>query len=197
MVRRVIVVQTDEELAPQKLAALSAGDLLRVDLATIARGLGRLQTESVGERPPSLIVPISFITLSSQKGRAVLASQLKAVARFVKLGVICEVCDLDGVPPGALLTATSLVRPFALLIVGHLLNPRTNAIAALPGSGLQALSFDCPRGLGDAEFQAWAIMAISTVKPLAKSILVYRAGSLERAAILASLGATHVSLAAG
>ena len=194
MVRRVIVVQTDEELAPPKLAALSTSDLLRVDLATIARGLGRLQTESLEEQQPSLIVPISFVSISGQKGRAVLAEQLTAVARYVRLGVICEVCDLHGVPASALLTATSLVRPFALLIAGHVVNPSRDAVSVLRGSGLQAISFDCPRDLRDAEFRSWAAMAIPAARSLAKSVLVYRAGSPERAAILGSLGATHVSL---
>jgi hypothetical protein len=196
MVRRVIVLKTEVELSPQQLAAMSSSDLLRIDLATIARGLNRLGTEVHGNQQPSLIVPISFVSLSTHRGRAVLAAQLKAVASFVKLGVICEVCDLQGVPPGALLTATSLVRPFALLVAGHLIDPSASAINDLRRSGLQALSFNLPANLGDAEFQGWAGMVISAAKSVAKSVLVYRAQSPQRAAILGSLGATHVSFAA-
>jgi hypothetical protein len=196
MIRRVIVVATDEELSPQRIAQLSAADLLRVDVATILRGVGRLQQEAAGESPLSLIVPLSFVSLSSQRGRAELVHHLKAAGALVKMGVICEICDIEGVPPGALLTAASLVRPFTLLTAGRLVTPTPAVVRQLSGANLQALSFDCPKGLGDAEFTGWAITAIEAAKRMAKSVMVYGANSPARAGSLASLGATHVSLAA-
>ncbi|MBS0333751.1 MAG: hypothetical protein JSS35_13365, partial [Proteobacteria bacterium] len=68
MIRRVIVVATSEELAAHQVAGLSSGDILRADLATITRGVDRLKTEAPAERQPSLIVPVSFSSLSSQRG---------------------------------------------------------------------------------------------------------------------------------
>jgi hypothetical protein len=197
MVRRVIVMNRndEEELSPPQVAMLSTADLLRVDLATIARGVDRLRSES--ELSLSLILPLSFTSLSSQKGRAEFVAQLKEAGALVKLGVICEICDIEGVPPGALLAATSLVRPFTVLVAGRLLTPTPAVIHRLEGSGLQALSFDCPPGLGDAEFVGWASVTIAAAKRIAKSVLVYRAGSPKRAGLLASLGASHVSLLAG
>jgi hypothetical protein len=195
MIRRVLIGGSEEELTPQQLAKLSTADLLRIDLATAVRGLDRLHGDSAGERQLSLIVPVSFISLSSQKGRGEFIEQLKAAGGLVKLGVICEVCDIDGVPPGALLAATSLLRPFTLLIVGRLLNTAPTAIVRLEGSGLQALSFECPPGLGEAEFVGWATAAIGASKRVAKSVLVYGAKSAQQAGTLASLGASHVSLA--
>lgn len=194
MVRRVIVVATDEELSSQKIAQLSAADLLRVDVATILRGIGRLQHDA-GESPLSLMVPLSFVSLSSQRGRAELVKHLRAAGALVKMGVICEICDIEGVPPGMLLAAASLVRPFTLLSAGRLSNPTPASVRHLAGASLQALSFDCPRGLNDTEFTAWAIGAIDAAKRIAKSVIVYGANSPARAASLASLGATHVSLA--
>ena len=70
MIRRVIVIATAEELSTQQVAALSATDIMRADLATITRGIDRLRAEAGGERQLSLIVPLSFVSLSSQKGRA-------------------------------------------------------------------------------------------------------------------------------
>ena len=196
MIRRVIVVATDEELSAQRIAQLSAADLLRVDVATILRGIGRLQQEATGESPLSLIVPLSFVSLSSLRGRAELVHHLKTAGALVKMGVICEICDIEGVPPGALLTAASLVRPFTLLTAGRLLAPTPATVRHLAGAGLRALSFDCPKGLGDAEFTGWALTAIEAAKRMAKSVIVYGASSPARAGSLASLGATHVSLAA-
>ena len=196
MNRRVIGLgrQGEEEFTPAQVAMLSTADLFRVDLATIARGVDRLRSE--GGQQLSLIVPMSFTSLSSQKGRAELVKQLKAAGPLLRLGVICEISDIEGVPPGALLTVSSFVRPFTLLVVGRLVSPTSGPLAQLQESGLQALSFDCPLGLGDAEFLGWATAAIGAARRICKSVMVCRAGSVERAGVLASLGASHVSLVA-
>ena len=197
MVRRVIVMNTGEELSPQQISMLSTADVLRVDLATAVRGLDRLAAESSGEQQLSLIVPLSFTSLSSQKGRTEFAKQLKETSAKVRLGVICEIGDIDGVPASALLAATSLVRPFTLLVAGRLIDTSPRAIARMEGAGLQAISFECPPGLGEAEFIGWATVAIRAAKRVAKSAMIYRARSAKQAGTLASLGASHVSLVAG
>ncbi|HEX3364613.1 hypothetical protein [Phenylobacterium sp.] len=197
MIRRVIVISTAEELSSQQVVALSAADILRADLATITRGIDRLRVEAGGERQLSLIVPLSFTSLSSQKGRAELVEPLKEAGSLVRLGVVCDILDIEGVPPGALLAATSLVRPFSLLVVGRMTGSTAASMERMKGAGLQALSFECPLGLGDAEFTGWATVTIAAAKKVAKSVLVYRVATPQRAATLASLGATHVSLVAG
>jgi hypothetical protein len=194
MVRRVIVMSSGEELSAQQISMLSTADVLRVDLATVVRGLDRLAAESSGEQQLSLIVPLSFTSLSSQRGRNEFAKQLKETGAQVRLGVICEIGDIEGVPPSALLAATSLVRPFTLLVAGRLIDTSPRAVAQLEGAGLQALSFECPPGLGDAEFIGWATVAIRAAKRVAKSVMFYRACSAKQAGALASLGASHVSL---
>jgi hypothetical protein len=196
MVRRVIVVPTGEELSHREIATLSSGDILRADLATILRGIDRLHADSA-ERQLSLIVPLSFSSLSSQRGRTELITPLKEAGGLVKLGVICEILDLEGVPPGALISAATLVRPFSLLVVGHLEAPTPKSFARLAGAHLQALSFECPQGLGDGEFTGWANATVTAARKVARSVIVYRAPSAQRAGLLASFGATHVSLAAG
>jgi hypothetical protein len=196
MIRRVIVIRTEEELSPQQVAMLSTADLLRVDLATVARGIDRLRREPTGERQLSLVVPLSFTSLSSYKGRAEFVKQLKEAGSLVRLGVLCEISDVDDVPPGALLAATSLLRPFTLLLVGRLTNTEPAAIVRLEGCGLQALSFECPPGLNEAELIRWGAVTIRAAKRVAKSVMIYRAGSPKDAATLGSLGASHVSMIA-
>lgn len=194
LIRRVIAQRNngEDELSAQQVAQLSTAELLRIDLATIARGVGRLEAET-GQQP-SLIVPISYTSLSTMKGRTELVTQLKAAGALVKLGVICEVLDVDGVPPGILLSTVSLVKPFALLVVGRLADANPKAILRLEGTGLQALSFECPAGLNDAEFQAWAVPTVTAAKRVARSVMVYGAGTPSRGGILAALGATHVGV---
>jgi hypothetical protein len=193
LVRRVVVTETAEELSPFEIARLSTADLLRVDLATIVRGLDRLRPDPPGEQQLSLIVPSSFTSLSSTNGRAQLVEQLKTASQFVRFGVICEIADIEGVPPGALVAATALVRPFSLLVVGHLLDPAPRQIARLAGCGLQALSFERPARLDADEFLNWAPSAIRAARQVSKSVLVYRVSPSD-AARLAALGASHATL---
>lgn len=198
MIRKVIAVETGEELNPHQVAALSTADLLRADLATITRGIDRLKGEgdgARGEQQLSLIVPVSFSSLSSPRGRAELIEPVREASSLVRMGVICEIMGIEGLPLGALVDVTALVRPLSLLVVGRLANPTAGAIARAAGAGFQALSFECPHGqVGDAEFLGWASATIRAARKAAKSVMVYRAGSMARAGALASLGATHVSL---
>jgi hypothetical protein len=196
MVRRVLVIPTGEELSHREIAALSSGDILRTDLSTILRGIDRLRTDSQGQQP-SLIVPLSFSSLSSQRGRTELTTPLREAGSLVKLGVICEILDLEGVPAGALISAATLVRPFSLLVVGNLEAPSPKSFARLAGAQLQALSFECPQYLGEAEFLGWANATVTAARKVARSVIVYRAPSPQQAGVLASYGATHVSLASG
>ncbi|MDB5475860.1 MAG: hypothetical protein JWP49_1371 [Phenylobacterium sp.] len=196
MNRRVIVVRTGEELTAAAVLDLSAADRLRVDLATIARGIDRVRAETAGARQLSLIVPLSYTSLSSHRGRAELVQPLREAESHVSCGVICEICDIEGVPAGGLLSAVGLIKPFTLLVVGRLANDPPPAPGRLAGAGLRALSVDCPRGLSDAEFVAWAARTVRRAKRVARSVMVYGVESARRAGELSLLGATHVSLAA-
>jgi hypothetical protein len=121
-------------------------------------------------------------------------AQLKAAGSVVKLGVICEILDVDGVPPSILLSNVALVKPFALLVVGRLADTNPKSILRLEGTGLQAQSFECPKHVSDAEYQAWAVATLTAAKRVARSVLVYGAGTPARGGILAALGASHVGV---
>ena len=90
-----------------------------------------------------------------------------------------------------------MLGAFTLLVAGRLVDTSPRAVARLEGGGLQAVSFECPPGLGDAEFIGWATVAIRAAKRVAKSVMIYRDRSAKQAGTLASLGASHVSLIAG
>jgi hypothetical protein len=197
MIRRVVVTQSGEVLGAAQVANLSAADLLRVDLATVARGIDRLRAEAAEEEHLSLIIPLSYASLSSVRGRARLVEPLREAGRLVKCGVICEICDVEGVPSGALLSAVSLIKPFALLVEGRLTTAASPLVSRLKGTGLRALSIECPASLDDGEFADWAGRTIRSAKRVARSVMVYCVGSERRAGELAAMGATHVSLQLG
>lgn len=192
--RRVLRMDTEEQLTQQDIANLTRTDILRIDLATIMRGLNRLKAESGGALQPSLIIPVSYTSLSSQKGRAAIVAAFQEVRSNVDRGVICEICDIEGVPQVALLNAVSLIRPFALFTVGRLSMATPKITAPLKGAGLQALSVECPLDLPDDAFVEWSKSTIAAANLITRSVLIYRTPSAGDAAILRLFGATHATL---
>jgi hypothetical protein len=194
MIRRVILCHNNEVLSAAQVANLSAADLLKVDLATVARGIDRLQAEGSEQEHLSLIIPLSYASLSSSRGRSQLIQPLRDAGKLVKCGVICEICDVEGVPSGALHAAVAMIKPFALLVEGRLTTAASPLVGRLKGAGLRALSIECPASLDDSEFSDWAGRTIRKAKRVARSVMVYCVGSERRAGELALMGATHVSL---
>jgi hypothetical protein len=196
MARRVLVVGSGDALTAAQVANLSSADILKIDLATIARGLDRVKSNQADGPQLSLIIPVSHVSLSSQRARTQIVVALKTAGGMVKRGVICEISDIEGVPQGALLSAASLIRPFSLFVVGRLnvAPPTSSTVAQLKGAGLQALSVECPARQTEGEFMDWAKVTIDTAKQVAKSVLVYQASSSRDAGLAGLLGATHASV---
>lgn len=188
------VLGAERPLSPHELRNLSRADIARVDFATIARGLERLHTQVGGEKSPTLVAPVSFATLSNQRTRETLVSLLQQAREQVRLGLVCELCELDGVPPSALLTAVSLIRPFCVRVIAFVADPKPPVLKPLKGLGLAGISMESPQNLGDAEFLGWARDAARAVKPVAGALVIYRVQPRERGALAALAGASHISL---
>jgi hypothetical protein len=195
LARRVVYLDTERALSGGDLRNLSRADIARVDYATIARGLDRLRAEGGQRKLPTLIVPVSYATLSNQRTRETLVALLEHARAEVRHGLVCEICDLDGVPPSALLTAISMIRPFCVRVLAAVAEPKTAMLRLLRGLGLDGVSMDCPTNQGDAEFLGWARAASRATRPVAHTFFLYRVATLHRGALAAMAGATHVSLA--
>jgi len=181
-------------LSAHELRNLSRADIARVDCATIARGLERLRAQAGTGKSPTLMVPVSFATLSNQRTRETLVSLLKQAQEEVRLGLVCEICELDGVPPSALLTAVSLIRPFCVRVLAFVADPRAAAVRPLKGMGLAGVSVESPPNLGDAEFLGWAREVARAVRPVAAALVIYRVQPMQRGALAALAGASHISI---
>lgn len=196
MRRRVLSLPSERPLTRDEQRKLTSSDMERIDFATLARGLNRLEQESGAERQPSLILPVSFSTLSSKRGRATLAEFFRAAQSSVQSGLICEVCDIEGVPPSTMLAVTSLMRPFCLFIVGRLAHSPTSGLAALQDAGLQGVTIECPPGLEfDNAFGTFARMVTSAAKPVVRAVMIYGVAGPRQAAIASLHGASHASFA--
>jgi hypothetical protein len=195
IVAHVQVARTAEVLTANAISRLSGADILRIDLATVARGMEQLRATAAGELQPSLIVPVSFTTLSRQRGRAEIAKLLMEARSLVERGVLCEIGDVTGVPPGVMLSVVSLVRPYCLFVVAHIDRGWSPAsLGQLKRSGVQALSIECPQGFSDAAFIRWTKTTIEATRRVARSTLVYRVASPGHAILAAELGASHASV---
>jgi hypothetical protein len=195
--REVLCADSGEPFSPLELERLSRSDIERIDLATIARGLDRVRTEVGTDRQPCLIIPISYFSLSTRMGRAAVAGMFAEAKAYVQTGVICEVCDIESVPQAALLEATSLIKPYCVLLIGRLVAAPDHRLGNLRGAGLQAISFEAPQNIDDeTEFLRWGKAAISAAKLIAKGVIIYRLSSARQAGLAALLGASHASLRA-
>ncbi len=184
-----------EALTAVAISKLSRADLLRIDLATLVRGLEELRITTRGRLEPSLIVPVSFTTLSSQRGRVEFAKLLMEARSLVERGVICEIGSVVGVPEGVMLTVVSLIRPYCLFVVANIDGrlPGAATLSQLKRSGVQALSIQCPRWLGDTAFLHWMKTTIESARRVVRSTLLYGIASPRHAALAAEFGATHAS----
>jgi len=199
IVSRVSVLSTGEVLTMRAIGRLSRADILRIDLATLVRGMERLRRMPADLPPLGLIAPLNFTTLSSQRGRSEVAQLLLEARGLVACGVICEMRNIDGVPPGVMLSVASLVRPYCLFVVAHVDEPplATAMLRLLKTAGIQALSVECPQGLSDVAALHWIRSTIGASRRVFRSTLLYRVGGRRLAGLAAELGATHASFGPG
>lgn len=194
--RKVVDATSGEVLAAAEVERLSRANHLRIDMATISRGLARMQADEAGEQSLSLIIPVSYVTLSHQEGRQVLAQAFARARQAVLKGVLCEVCRIEGVPQVALLSAVSLIRPWSLFVIGNLAGPIPKAFPGMKEAGIQAVSFTAPEGLtDDGAFMMWLGESLKSTQKACKAAMVYGC-SPRQLALAGLLGASHASVGA-
>jgi hypothetical protein len=196
MSRKALLLPAETPLTAAELGQLTSADIERIDFATLARGLNRLQQHTAGVREPSLILPVSFATASSHRGRSMLAEFFHAAQANVQRGLICELYDIEGAPASGLLEATALMRPHSRFIVGRLNTAPAGGLAALKDVGLHGVSIECPHATSDDDaFAAFARTVTTAAKGVARAVMLYGVSGPKQAAIASLFGATHASFA--
>lgn len=192
--RSVIELPSEQPLSASEQQTLSRADIARIDYATLARGLHRLATEGGEELSPTLIVPISFVTLSCQRTREVFIQLLEGARGHARHGLICEISDIDGVPTSALLANIALIKPFCIRVVGSITNMTPTAARSLKDVGLHGLTAECPRNLGDAEFIGWLKEVRKASQFVSSTVFACRVEGMRRAGIAGQAGLSHATL---
>lgn len=187
--RQIIDMGSETRLTAGHVASLSRADLLRIDMATMSYGTALLKSETSEKPELSLIVPLSYVSLSHHPSRQTIAAALAEARRSVLVGYICEIYDAEDVPHASFLEVVSIVRKWSLIVVARL---RGMPSASMKNAGLQALSVSCPANVvTDAEFVHWLTPWLRAGKRLASPVMVYRCASVQRMEIAGSLGASH------
>lgn len=195
--RRVLSMPGEIELNAQDLRNLTTADVERVDLATIARGVSRLRSEKGNAKQPTLFLPVSYTTLASQRGRGPLIARFKEATAGVEKGVVCEICDIEGVPGSALAAVAVLIKPFCLIVVGKLREAPGRTPEDLRGVRLQGVAFEsAPHPLNHQEFMTWAERAVANAKRVTRSVIIHGLSAPEYLALAGLAGASHASLGA-
>jgi hypothetical protein len=195
--RQVLQLPDETPLLPRDLSLLSRLDVERIDMATLQRGLDRLGEEVAAPRQPSLVLPVSYTSLTNTRSRALILEVFERARAKVQTGLLCEIGYIEGVPLSALLAATSLIRLFCLFVVGKLDEAPTKSLASLKDAGLQALSYEWPQSTTvEAEFVSEMRHLVTAARSAVKTLFVYHLASQRHAAIAAQLGATHATLGA-
>lgn len=189
--RSVTDAATGREFSSAELERLSRTDRLRIDLGAVALGLKALRDSRRAAPPPTLILPVSFSSLSNLDDRARIVSAFQEARTYARQGLICELRDIEGVPLATLQAAASMIAPSSLFVVGHLMELTRSEARVLKDAGFRGLSTECPPNLEGAAFLGWAKQTVLTAKQATRSVLIYRIASLQQAMIAAALGATH------
>lgn len=193
--RRVLETPSEIELPPQDLERLSRADHASIDAASITRGLERLRAETSDAKALSLIVPVTFSTLSHPAGAATLVDLLAQARADVQHGIICEIVDYARAPPAALAAALATIRPHCSHVVGRWEAGR--AFAASPeraGDLVSGVCFECPAMAGDAEFVGWVRTLLAGKRPAGAGVLLFQLSDPRQVALATALGASHASL---
>ncbi|MDB5439801.1 MAG: hypothetical protein JWM33_2228 [Caulobacteraceae bacterium] len=191
-VGRFVVAGALGRLTPLQMSVMSRADIERIDKASIYQGLNMLKERKA--RPIILALPLSFTTLNNMRGRSMLATAFKEAAPMVSGGLIAGVYDVEGAPPGALSSASALLRPFCLKVFANLHAPTKADIRRLRGGGLNGIGVHCPHFEGDAEFIGWTRAVVQETHHVTGTVTLHGLKTERRAAMAATLGVTHATM---
>jgi hypothetical protein len=194
--RRVVDEGAGEVLSHDALSRLATADLEKIDLATIARGFSRLKSERAQAVESSLVLPVNFPTLASQKARRALIACLKSARQATPVRVTCEISRLEGVPSNALYSAVGMMKPFCDGVLGGVEKPQKSTVGPLHGAGLAGVAFNYAGPSGEDPDRMVAALAPSLEAALTVSnrVMVLGLRSARELGFAAVLGATHATL---
>lgn len=175
-----------------RLSAMDWRDAERVDITMMEQAPDVLSTQPA---TPMFVLPASFSTLSSQRGRRLFMDHVENLGRRFERRVAIEIRDLRGVPASRLAEVVSLIKPVCHAVLGEV-EPDRIDIAATASCGLNGLSV---RPRRDWTRDARQIEQFASLGELARRIApiaLTRAFTAEGLEHLGKAGFSHATIGA-
>ncbi|MDP1736454.1 MAG: hypothetical protein Q8L23_03330 [Caulobacter sp.] len=190
----VTEVLTGRTVPARAFGKLSDIDLLTIDQATLefaALFLPRVD----GQGQPALIVPVSFRTMSTSKGRQLLINCSGAAPGRVKASVMLELVDIDrGAPLSRLIEVLGLLKSVCRGVFARV-QPGKDAMASLKGVRLGGMTLDAADLPGPDSRIAVQILEFGRqARGLAPALAVQGLSNDGFFAVAETAGLTHASV---
>lgn len=192
----VTEIPTGRTIPARAFGRLSDADLMAIDQATLdfaALFLPRID----GPGQPALIVPVSFRTMSTRKGRDMLISRAGAAPGRVKASMMLELVDVDrGAPLARLIEVIGLLKGICRGVFARV-QPAKDAMAPLHGARFSGVTLDAADLPGpDGRIASQILEFGRQARGLAPAVAVQGLASDGFFAVAETAGLTHASLRA-
>lgn len=186
---------TNRIIPSRAFAKLHDSDLSVIDKATL--DYAALYVPGIdGTTTPAMIVPVSFRTMSTTKGRAALIDAAEGAPQRMKASVILELVDIDrGTPTGRLVEVAGLLKTLCRAVFARIQGGK-DAMAPLVGARLAGVTLDAGElaGVDERKTAALILDFAKQAKGLAPALAVQGLSSEVMFAIAETAGLTHASL---
>lgn len=185
--------QPDGRLAPVVGRSFNAVDLERLDLAVMEKAFAATEPTPEGERPPLLVLPLSWPSLRNVRSRRrLLRLAAEGQVRLRNL-ILCEVTGVEpGTPQAALREMTGQVQPIFRGVLART-TPSRKAIRELVDCGFTGATVEAA-ALGDTEDAPAMLRTILALQKIGPGVLVHAVRSVAGMTAVRAAGASWASL---
>ena len=172
-------------------------ELEEIDVATFAYAAVLLEEQTEQDEPLTLHLPVSFLSLATQRSRVRLMSLTHSVRDAMRTSVLLEICGLDGgVPPSRLTEIVALFRSMCIGVIGRV-EPTKAALNSVQGCGLRGLVVEAERlSPHRPDFEARLAAFVAMARPVSPNLLIHGLPDLKQIDLAAEAGFSLASAVA-
>jgi len=169
----------------------AAADLEEIDVASFAYAAAILEDAGDAER---LQLPVSFVTLATQRARERLLRLTDSVRETMRTAVVIEIGDLDAVPPSRLMEVAGLVRGLCANVVARV-RPSRAALDAVRSCGMGGVAVEAFRlGLESADRAARLSAFSAATRDIGTERFIHGLPSAGLVDLAAAAGFSHATV---
>lgn len=192
---KITYEDTRERMPPEARRRLMPADIQDVDIVTMQRALHRLEAGESAIDRPSVLVSVSFLTITNARSRARFLGAIAHARDLIAKSVIFEMTDFDaGVPKSRLQEAATFLRPFCRAVFASD-QVGTTLVKEARATGIVGLVYETPSVLTSPDdIAVWLFNAGRATAAHAGPRLVVNLPAVQLAAPAAAAGFTHAAL---